>query len=134
VRDLVCLEFLATNSCFCSVDHGLGVSALGNGFAYTSLVFAIAAISGGHMNPGIFFNCHFAEKLPSILSAAFLHCSPVLSAISAAMVATNRMTKPVFVSYVISQVLGAIFGALFLHWCLPKAAHAFVTSGAPHTK
>jgi len=61
-------------------------------------------------------------------------CSPLLSAISAAMVATNRMTKPVFVSYVISQVLGAIFGALFLHWCLPKAAHAFVTSGAPHTK
>ncbi len=50
------------------------------------------------------------------------------------MVATNRMTKPVFVSYVISQVLGATFGALFLHWCLPKAAHAFVTSGAPHTK
>jgi glycerol uptake facilitator-like aquaporin len=80
------------------------------------------------------FNCRVAEKLPSILSAAFLHCSPVLSAISAAMVATNRMTKPVFVSYVISQVLGAIFGALFLHWCLPKAAHAFVTSGAPHTK
>jgi glycerol uptake facilitator-like aquaporin len=50
------------------------------------------------------------------------------------MVATNRMTKPVFVSYVISQIFGAVFGALFLHWCLPKAAHAFVTSGAPHTK
>jgi glycerol uptake facilitator-like aquaporin len=65
---------------------------------------------------------------------SIVNSSPGLSAISAAMVATNRMTKPVFVSYVISQVLGATFGALFLHWCLPKAAHAFVTSGAPHTK
>jgi glycerol uptake facilitator-like aquaporin len=48
----VCADMLALKRDFVSVDHGLGVSALGNGFAYTALVFALAAISGGHMNPG----------------------------------------------------------------------------------
>jgi glycerol uptake facilitator-like aquaporin len=118
----------------CSVDHGLGVSALGNGFAYTSLVFAIAAISGGHMNPGTYSIACLKVALHQCFPLRCYCFSKYLAAISAAMVVTNRMTKPVFVSYVISQVLGAIFGALFLHWCLPKAAHAFVTSGAPHTK
>jgi hypothetical protein len=46
-------NLIVLSAYFSSVDHGLGVSALGNGFAYTSLVFAIAAISGGHMNPGM---------------------------------------------------------------------------------
>jgi len=84
-----------------SADHGLGVAALGNGFAYSALIFGTSAISGGHLNP----------------------------AISSAFLLTGRISKVNFLAYVFAQVLGAIFGALFLHWCLPTAAHAFVTTG-----
>jgi len=75
--------------------HTLLVIALGNGLAFTALVFAFYNLSGGHLNPATTWG---------------------------AMI-TRRMGIMRGIAYMIAQVAGAILGALLISAATPEEYH-----------
>jgi len=68
------------------------VIALGFGFGITTMIYATAGISGGHLNPAVTVAIMLARKITVV--KGFL--------------------------YIIMQCVGAILGSAFLAWSLPK--------------
>jgi glycerol uptake facilitator-like aquaporin len=80
----------------------LGSGAIGNGFAFAIVLYAITNVSGGHLNP----------------------------AIPAAFRATNRISNINALAFISAQLIGSIIGAGFLRLCLPASSPAFITIGS----
>jgi glycerol uptake facilitator-like aquaporin len=85
-----------------ATEHGLGSGAIGNGFAFAIVLYAVTNVSGGHVNP----------------------------AITAAFRATHRISNANAVAFVCAQIIGSIIGAGFLRLCLPASSPAFITIGS----
>jgi len=75
--------------------HTLLVIALGNGLAFTSLVFAFYNLSGGHLNPATTWGA----------------------------IITRRIGIMRGIAYMIAQVVGAILGALLISAATPSEYH-----------
>jgi len=75
--------------------HTLLVIALGNGLAYTTLVFAFYNLSGGHLNPATTWGA----------------------------IVTRRMGIMRGIAYIIAQIVGAILGALLISGATPSEYH-----------
>jgi glycerol uptake facilitator-like aquaporin len=84
-----------------ATEHGLGSGAIGNGFAFAIVLYAVTNVSGGHVNP----------------------------AITAAFRATHRISSTNAIGFICAQIIGSIIGAGFLRLCLPASAPAFITIG-----
>ena len=80
----------------------MGSGAIGNGFAFAIVLYAITNVSGGHLNP----------------------------AIPAAFRATNRISNINALAFISAQLIGSIIGAGFLRLCLPASSPAFITIGS----
>ena len=95
------LVLLGCGSCL----HGIGVVgiALCFGFTIVAVVWAIADVSGGHINP----------------------------AVTLAFLVTRRITLVRAIFYTIAQVIGAILGAALLRAVTPSALHGTLGSPAP---
>jgi len=85
-----------------ATEHGLGSGAIGNGFAFAIVLYAVTNVSGGHVNP----------------------------AITAAFRATHRISNSNALAFICAQLIGSIIGAGFLRLCLPASAPAFITIGS----
>ncbi len=85
-----------------ATEHGLGSGAIGNGFAFAIVLYAVTNVSGGHVNP----------------------------AITAAFRATHRISNTNALAFICAQIIGSIIGAGFLRLCLPASAPAFITIGS----
>ena len=85
-----------------ATEHGLGSGAIGNGFAFAIVLYAVTNVSGGHLNP----------------------------AITAAFRATHRISNINALAFIAAQLIGSIIGAGFLRLCLPASSPAFITIGS----
>ena len=85
-----------------ATEHGLGSGAIGNGFAFAIVLYAVTNVSGGHVNP----------------------------AITAAFRATHRISNTNALAFICAQLIGSIIGAGFLRLCLPASSPAFITIGS----
>ncbi len=79
----------------CSTPAGIVATALAFGLVIVAMAYSIGNVSGCHINP----------------------------AVSLAMRLTGRMDNKDCVWYVVSQVLGALFGSLLLGLCLGSFKH-----------
>jgi aquaporin Z len=73
-----------------SLAAGLIAVALAFGLIYAGLVYVIGPISGGHINPAVTLGAYLS----------------------------NRITLVELGAYWVAQLIGSIFGALVLWWCL----------------
>jgi aquaporin Z len=73
-----------------SLAAGLIAVALAFGLIYAGLVYVFGPISGGHLNPAVTLGAYLA----------------------------NRVTALELGAYWVAQLIGSIFGALVLWWCL----------------
>lgn len=107
------LTFIGAGAIICNVPNGAGgggglvAIALAHGLALSMAVYATGHISGGHINP----------------------------AVTCAMLVTRRIKPGLAVSYIISQLAGAVLAAYLLKSVFPEkavvAARLGATLGSP---
>lgn len=76
-------------------EHTVLVVALGEGLAYTAIVFACFELSGGHINPATTWGALITRRIGILRGVA----------------------------YMVAQCVGALLGALVASWSTPSAFH-----------